>query len=85
MDENKLKVLKESGYTVFKSCGLCEHFRSGIGVNFGTCKIQIYDHLKHSGPPREISVTEYGGCQKWEPNSLNFYGTLGTYVQFIPK
>lgn len=84
MDENKLKVLKEVGYVMYKTCDLCEHFRQGAS-SFGTCKVHLYEHLKHNGPPREMSVNKSGGCPDWELDETAKEGSLGHYIQFIPN
>jgi len=65
MDANKLKVLQDLSYTVQKSCGLCTH---GVFPNndWGTCNKHTYDHLKHTGEARQLSVFRYGSCEGFE-------------------
>jgi hypothetical protein len=62
MDANKLERLKEIGYSIQPTCGLCVHFFAPSGGEFGECDLYSYEHLKHSGPPRKLSVHRNGGC-----------------------
>jgi len=62
VDANKLQKLREIGFQVNKSCGLCRNFKSyGWGV-FGTCGIYTYEHQKHKVKTRKLSVPIYGLC-----------------------
>jgi|SRR5579859_446374 len=64
MDANKLKVLKDNGYVINKACGLCKHMdMPNVKAGFGTCNIKTYEHLKHVGAPRQLSVHEHGVCE----------------------
>lgn len=64
-DPNKFDALRESGYTIPVTCGLCVHghfpFADGM---WGTCGVIKYEHLKHTGPQREASIVRYGTCPK---------------------
>lgn len=65
MDKNKLNVLREIGYRVHTTCGLCTH--ADISSDgWGTCGLHHYDHLKHVGQPRSLSINQFGSCPKWE-------------------
>ncbi len=63
MDENKLKLLKISGYSIKACCAMCDHFRGSelMGSIWGTCKKKKYFHKKHK-EEREMSVLDYGIC-----------------------
>ncbi len=65
MDENKLKLLKISGYSIKACCAMCENFNADtkIGSVWGTCKKKKYFHKKHK-EDREMSVVAYGSCSK---------------------
>lgn len=81
MDENKLKVLRELPYQVHKVCGLCKH-----GVfpqnDFGTCSRVQYEHKKHTGPARQLSIFRHGSCPHFELKDEATW-TLGAYVEFL--
>jgi hypothetical protein len=68
MDANKLKKLREIGYTFKPSCMLCKHFTPGMDL-WGTCKFYTYQHIKHTDQTRQLSVHAMGGCRKWERNT----------------
>lgn len=71
MDKNKLDKLHEIDYVIQTCCGICDHFRRpqyNMGLNFGTCKIHSYKHLKHTGEERELSVFESGWCKSFKMN-----------------
>lgn len=65
MDENKRQILKQIGYEIRPCCGSCKHGRIG-NTGFGDCLLHKYDHLKHSGGPRALSVYQSGWCPKFE-------------------
>ena len=86
MDANKLKVLQDINYKVRKVCGNCKHSRfSSTGANFGTCMIQKYAHLKHTGDLRELSINNFGHCNKheWAEQIESFQ--LGGFTQLKEK
>lgn len=62
MDANKDKRLEEIGYMMHKTCGLCSFYEGGKGSMFGVCKKQKYQHLKHIGEARDLSVNIFGSC-----------------------
>jgi hypothetical protein len=82
MDANKLQVLRDLPYTVQPVCGLCVH-----GVfpqnEWGTCAAQTYDHKKHTGEPRQLSIVKYGSCAKFESDPEKT-ASLGAYQAFLP-
>lgn len=63
MDRNKLKVLQDIGYSIKKVCGNCLH---GLFPqnDWGTCAVTTYDHEKHTGPARQLSIHRTGHCSK---------------------
>lgn len=66
MDVNKRLKLVEVGYEIGPSCGTCKHGRFEYEERFGTCEVNEYQHLKHTGKPRKLSVYEFGRCPKFE-------------------
>ena len=66
MDDNKLKVLQETGYKIQKVCGLCRHGIFNYSGNFGYCNMQEYSHLKHSAKERNLSISRYGNCTNFK-------------------
>lgn len=81
MDANKLKVLQDIGYEVQKVCGLCRHAQLSPD-GWGTCAIQSYQHLKHTGDPRQLSITRYGGCPKFKASD-HALGQLAGFKQLM--
>jgi hypothetical protein len=78
MDENKRKKLKEIGYEIHPSCGMCQ---SGIfeGVAWGTCKKHTYEHLKHTEETRELSIFRHGVCPEF---GLKLSAGIGPWFDF---
>ena len=66
MDQNKLKVLREIGYEIKKTCHFCIHSTFNRTPNWGECTANTYVHLKHSGPDRNISIHRHGSCPEFE-------------------
>lgn len=62
MDANKLARLEDIGYSIQPTCGLCVHFFAPPGGEFGECDLYSYEHQKHTGPPRKLSVNRHGSC-----------------------
>jgi len=81
MDANKLKVLQDLSYEIRPACGLCVH-----GVfpqnDWGTCQKHQYDHLKHTGEPRQLSIFRYGSCKEYEFHKP-LEPLIGTFNQFV--
>lgn len=67
MDENKADKLREIGYTIQKSCGMCIHGCFKLYTDFGECSEHDYDHKKHTGGAkgsnRPLSIYKYGSCK----------------------
>jgi hypothetical protein len=82
MDQNKLMELRQIDYRIPRTCGLCRH-GVFVGVNdWGGCAVRTYDHLKHTGPPRQLSIYRGGSCSGFEENA-RVPNILGTYYEFI--
>lgn len=81
MDANKLKVLRDLDYKVQKTCGLCAH---GVFPNndWGTCQKHEYQHEKHTGDARKLSIVRYGSCAEFEQYDQSG-ATLGAYQEFL--
>ncbi len=83
MDRRKLAVLRDIGYTFPATCGLCTFMRRGTkDPNWGTCTVHEYEHEKHSGEPRELSVHALGPCGEFQPGS-EARDVLGGYAEFL--
>lgn len=80
MDTNKLKVLRGLPYSIQKTCGLCTH---GVFPNndWGTCQLHTYDHLKHTGEDRKLSIVRYGSCPSFEFHKP-LEAMLGSFKEF---
>lgn len=81
MDNNKLIMLRAIGYKVNKCCGLCKH-GTFPNNNWGTCKIHKYEHLKHTGEARELSINKFGVCGSFEEGE-NISAELGKFAEFM--
>jgi len=81
MDKNKLTELRDIGYTIPKTCGLCVH---GTFPNddWGTCAAHTYNHLKHSDTKRHLSIVKSGACSKFELDEAQA-ARLGAYREFL--
>lgn len=81
MDQNKLEVLRSIGYTIPGTCGLCKH-----GVfpqnEWGTCSVQEYQHKKHTGDPRKLSIVKSGSCSLFEKDETKI-AVLGAFKEFV--
>lgn len=86
MDQNKLKVLREIGYNVTPCCGLCVHgtFRA-IKDDFGSCAAATYEHLKHTGDARQLSVLRYGKCADRFELDQTKVAMLGQWAEFVKE
>jgi hypothetical protein len=82
MDKNKLTELRSIDYKIPRTCGLCKH-GVFVGVNdWGGCAIRTYDHLKHTGPPRQLSIYVGGSCSLFEEDA-RVANILGTFYEFL--
>lgn len=82
MDANKLQVLQDIGYVVRDSCGSCINFDPGVASGWGVCTFHSYDHIKHTGVARQLSVNEAGWCP-WFERDREDTALLGAYQQFM--
>lgn len=69
MDANKLKVLREIGYTIRMHCGLCE-WAEISGDGWGVCKKHTYKHQKHNVAESPLSINESGYCESFEMSDM---------------
>lgn len=84
MDQNKLKVLRDIEYVIPKQCGICIHGTfSALSAQFGVCAIQQYDHLKHTGDARQLSVYRGGCCPKFTADEASIEKGLGHWGEFV--
>lgn len=83
MDKRKLAVLRSVAYTFGQTCGLCAFVRPGKDGLWGTCTMHEYQHGKHTGPPREVSVSMFGGCATFQPKE-DLEERLGGFAEFLP-
>ncbi len=85
MDANKLKELQEIGYEIPATCGLCRHgdFRNlKVGDPWGSCGVHQYQHLKHTGDKRQLSVHVSGRCGTFERDEARV-AQLGAFGVFL--
>ena len=83
MDANKTQELRRVGYQIVPTCGMCQHGQDfSFGLPFGTCAIQTYQHQKHTGPVRQLSVHRSGWCPKFELNPKKVE-ELHDFMQFM--
>ena len=68
MDAAKLETLQQLGYRVLSTCGRCK-FATFKGYEWGTCSKHTYEHKKHTGPARQLSIHRSGCCdpEHFEP------------------
>lgn len=66
MDGSKLKVLRELPYRVLPTCGLCRHSSFGRMGQWGTCGVHTYEHGKHTGNARQLSINVHGTCPSFQ-------------------
>ena len=65
MDANKAEKLRSIGYSISPACCDCNHSQFN-NSSWGTCKIQTYQHLKHTDTARQLSIYIAGYCDKFE-------------------
>ena len=65
MDKNKLKVLQDIGYKIQSVCSLCV-YATFPNNDWGTCNVHVYNHLKHTGPVRKLTINKLGFCSKFD-------------------
>ena len=81
MDENKKKKLEEIKYKIFPCCGACKSGNFMTGMPWGTCMKFTYDHQKHTGEDRNISIHRSGVCDNFEENEAE-KEYLGLFAEF---
>jgi len=66
-DENKFEMLGEVCYTVRACCEICVHgtFPSPASL-WGTCAHITYEHKKHTGDKRQLSINRIGVCKVFD-------------------
>jgi hypothetical protein len=84
MDGNKLVVLRDLGYSIQPTCSFCKHARFPSLTAWGTCIQVSYDHLKHTGPARELSIHRSGTCSMFEKNESQVR-MLGAFAEFLAE
>ncbi|HEU5116103.1 MAG TPA: hypothetical protein VFT74_05440 [Isosphaeraceae bacterium] len=63
MDANKLQKLKDIGYVVRRTCDNCYYAEFNHRADaFGECTLYTYEHKKHTGPARQLSINRNGTC-----------------------
>ena len=79
MDDNKLKALQKIKYRIQGTCGTCTSGKFG-NDEWGTCSLYTYEHRKHTGEPRQLSIYRSGSCNDHEfRNDLQ----LGGFKEFV--
>lgn len=80
-DENKFETLRSLPYVVQKVCGLCKH---GVFPNndWGSCSNTAYQHKKHTGDVRQVSIVKAGSCSNFELDETKAT-TLGAHREFL--
>lgn len=86
-DENKFEKLRQVGYTVPVSCGLCVYGEfPSRGSPWGTCALHRYEHKKHASPEdgRGVSIHSSGTCSSAKSDGSKA-ATLGAHREFLTK
>jgi hypothetical protein len=81
MDANKREKLVQIGYKVRRTCGNCQHGAIPTGKTWGTCKVESYEHKKHSDTTRELSIHGFGHCDQHEYKDGTWLD-LGRFAEF---
>jgi len=84
-DENKFEKLRTVGYRIPGNCGLCKHGQFPGGNLWGQCGLHTYDHGKHIGAVRGVSIVQIGTCPSFteDPTKISGVG-LGAHEEFLP-
>lgn len=82
MDEAKRQVLHTVGYRIGPSCGQCVHFNAPGRHEWGTCRLHLYLHGKHTDREREVSVHTSGFCPDFDrhPSSV---AELAAHAEYL--
>ncbi len=81
MDRNKLQVLRDIGYRIAPTCSLCRHATFPQN-EWGTCSVNRYEHVKHTGEPRDLSIHKSGVCSKFHVDLVHVE-KMGGYSEFF--
>lgn len=84
MDANKAEVLREIDYTINPSCGLCLFASIKRGEDWGVCMTTTYQHLKHTGPPANLSIHRHGSCKSFQPKA-DIAADLHGFIEFLKE
>jgi hypothetical protein len=84
-DENKFAKLREIGYTIPLGCEDCSHAQFPPRGDWGECSFHRYEHKKHTGPDRGISITRFGTCPQLKPDPKRPAGRYGAHEEFVRK
>lgn len=82
-DENKFAKLREIGYSIQPCCGRCAFADLDYCEVWGTCGKHKYQHLKHTGEKRKVSIHMFGWCKDFAVNPENPY-LFGAHAEFLP-
>lgn len=83
MDANKLILLNHVDYKVCRCCYFCKHAEPFLAHNnWSTCRKHLYQHLKHTGEMRQMSILKFGVCRDFEFADVYQTG-LGAFSQFL--
>lgn len=92
MDADKLKELREVGYAIPRTCGMCRHgefipsvvlgCELPIYSSWGTCGLHTYEHQKHTDAKRQLSIYRGGSCSEFRIND-DVAAELGAFAEFI--
>lgn len=89
-DENKFAVLRGAGYRIPAQCGFCQFGQFQVSSNqlnpqWGTCGQHQYDHGKHTGEARGVSIHTAGCCNSYVENVAKTAASgLGAFMEFLP-
>lgn len=81
MDKSKSKKLQEIGYKINRCCGLCKYAILSLD-GWGTCVNHTYQHEKHTGEERDLSINQFGYCTSFELEESKVIG-LHSYSDLI--
>jgi len=87
-DPAKFEKLREIGYRIPVTCGTCDdgQFATAQAL-WGTCGRHLYQHGKHTGPARGVSVYRHGFCpfaSVKTPSPAGEYGAHGEFFKKVP-
>lgn len=77
MDRRKLQVLQALPYRILSTCALCTHSMFGTHGEWGTCGLHDYEHGKHTGGKRQLSINRSGTCPSFQMDEKDFVALEG--------